>query len=176
MTTTHRLPWHVRAACAGTNTDAFFVGERSTDAVREARAICARCPVRPDCLTAAYAEGDEHTIRAGTTNRERRAFLRKANGNVPLAVVEAVGDTYTLLCHIYEQHTRREGDHVMWTDERHWINVRSKPYTINQLAWIALHRRPAAGRVQRTCDVDGCVARGCLTDTAQRKASLRNAS
>jgi hypothetical protein len=170
--------WQAQAACAapGTNADAFFASERESDLVAEARATCNRCPVRAKCLTSAYTEGEEWGVWGGTTYRERRRFLRNADGQIPRAVIEATGDTYTLLQHIYAQHTRPDGDHVLWTDERHWINVRGKPYTVNQLAWIALHRRPAEGRVQRTCDVDDCVARACLTDGAKRKADLRSAA
>lgn len=170
--------WRERAACAtpGTNTDAFFASERESELVDEARATCNRCPVRANCLTSAYTDREEWGIWGGTTNRERRTYLRKANGNIRFAVVEATGDTYTLLRQLYDQHARPEGDHVLWTDERHWINVRGKPYTVNQLAWIALHRRPAEGRVQRACDIDGCVARACLTDGAKRKEDLRSAA
>jgi WhiB family redox-sensing transcriptional regulator len=170
--------WQDRAACAapGTNADAFFASEREPDLVEEARATCNRCPVRAKCLTEAYTEGDEWGIWGGTTNRERRRFLRNAGGQVRRAVVEATGDTYTLLHQLYAEHTRPEGDHVLWTDERHWFNVRGKPYTVHQLAWLALHRQPSLGRVQRGCEVIGCVAVGCLVDMGQRRVGLRRAS
>lgn len=170
--------WREQAACAapGTNADAFFASEREGDLVDEARAICNRCPVRANCLTDAYAEGAAWGIWGGTTNRERRAYLRKADGNIRFAVVEATGDTYTLLRQIYDQHAQPEGDHVLWTSERHWFNVRGKPYTVHQLAWLALHRQPSLGRVQRACEVTGCVAMGCLVDMGLRRASLRRAS
>ncbi|MFB7440209.1 WhiB family transcriptional regulator [Streptomyces mirabilis] len=166
--------WKDSAACAapGIDPDLFHAGERETEQVDQARAVCNRCPVRAACLTAAYDEGDGWAIRGGLTNRQRNAHLRKAEGNIVRAVTDALEDASVLLRHLYHLHTEPTGDgHLLWTDNRHFINVRGKPYTVHQLAWIAIHGRPSNGHVQRTCDREGCVSEACLADWATRKQS-----
>lgn len=168
--TTRRTPdWRKSAACIGEDPELFHAGERNPTAVEQARTICNRCTERTACLIAAYQEGDEWGIRASLTPRQRNAHLRKAEGNVARAVADALEDTALVLRQIYLAHTRPSGHgHVMWTDTRHFINVRGKPYTVHQLAWIALHGAQPYGHVQRSCDVEGCVAEGCLTDRWMR--------
>jgi WhiB family redox-sensing transcriptional regulator len=45
---------------------------------REAKAVCATCPIRRECLAWALAHNEEHGIWGSTTARER-ARIRKAN-------------------------------------------------------------------------------------------------
>jgi WhiB family redox-sensing transcriptional regulator len=161
--------WRDKAACIGEDPDLFHAGERNPEAVEEARTICGRCTQRTACLIDAYNEQDEWGIRAGFTPRQRGAFLRKADGNTGRAVVIALEDTAAVLRSIYERHAEPRPDgHVLWTDTRHFINVRSKPYTVHQLAWLALYGTAPYGHVQRSCPVEGCVAKGCLTDRFMR--------
>lgn len=73
--------WRERAACAGLNPDAFFplaeVGPAYEASVRAAKAVCARCPVRKQCL--AFAMTDmPYGIAGGFTAEERRALRRAA--------------------------------------------------------------------------------------------------
>jgi WhiB family redox-sensing transcriptional regulator len=164
--------WKDKAACAapGIDPDIFHAGEREPEQVDEARVVCNGCPVRTACLTAAYEEGDMWGIRSGLTPRQRNAHLRKAEGNIARAVTEALDDVTVLLRHLYEVHTQPTGDgHLLWTDNRHFINVRGKPYTVHQLAWLAIHGQPSVGHVQRTCDRESCVSEACLADRATRK-------
>lgn len=171
--------WKDQAACAapGIDPDIFHAGEREPDQVTQARRVCAGCPVRTACLTAGYEEGDGWGIRAGLTPRQRNAQIRKTEGNIARAVTEALDDVTALLRHLYQVHTQPTGDgHLLWTDTRHFINVRNKPYTKHQLAWIALHGQPAYGHVQRTCDREGCVAEACLADRTTRRQATRTAA
>lgn len=74
--------WRDRAGCAGADPDLFFpVGPADEAAVRAAKAICAWCPVRTDCLDYASAHSQKG-IWGGTTEderaRERRLMLRRA--------------------------------------------------------------------------------------------------
>jgi Transcription factor WhiB len=69
-----RPAWHARAACRGMGTDAFF--PRLGETGMEARAICARCPVRRECLATAMND-DERGIWGGQADRDR-AQLRRA--------------------------------------------------------------------------------------------------
>jgi hypothetical protein len=163
--------WKRSAACADKAVDAdiFHAGERDPKATETARTVCNRCPVRTPCLIAAYKEGDEWGIRAGLTPRQRNAHLRKADGNIARAVADALEDTALILGAIYRHHAKPTGDgHVLWTDTRHFINVRNKPYTVHRLAWVALYGVEPIGSVLRSCEVEGCVAKGCLTDRWMR--------
>ena len=66
-------PWMADAACRGL-TDLFFP-ERGGDAVKQAahaKAICAGCPVRTECLDHAIATGERWGIWGGLTADERR--------------------------------------------------------------------------------------------------------
>ncbi|MFF7130031.1 WhiB family transcriptional regulator [Streptomyces sp. NPDC008240] len=170
--TPRKLSWRDAAACASKkiNPDIFHAGEREPAQAEQARTICNGCPVRAACLTDAYEQGDEWAIRGGLTNRQRLYYLRKNDGHVQRAVAEAVNDSTVLIRHIYQQHIRRDGVHVLWTDPRHFINVRSKPYTIHQLAFIALYGVSPVGQVQRMCEQEGCVGKACLTDRRMRDA------
>ncbi|WP_435279118.1 WhiB family transcriptional regulator [Streptomyces sp. 1222.5] len=163
--------WRDTAACTSEDTDPeiFHAGERNTLATELARTVCKRCPARTACLTNAYAEGDAWGIRAGLTPRQRRAALRRNGGNIARAVADALHDTTSLLRNIYHHHAEpARGGHVVWTDRRHQILVRQTVYTPNQLAFQAHYGRPPVGSVQRTCDVDDCVAKACLTDKPMR--------
>lgn len=74
--------WYRRAACRGAPVELFFPDPDARRAeaalVAEAKAICARCPVREACL--AEGMGEEHGIWGGTTPAERRALRREQKG------------------------------------------------------------------------------------------------
>jgi WhiB family redox-sensing transcriptional regulator len=62
---TNRPSWHREALCRGVGTEVFFVGAyQSTD---QARALCAACPVRDECLAALLEDPLTQGIWAGTT-------------------------------------------------------------------------------------------------------------
>jgi WhiB family transcriptional regulator, redox-sensing transcriptional regulator len=72
--------WH-RAACRDEDPELFFpVSEMGPGArqVAQAKAVCARCPVRSECLTYALDNGLDHGIFGGTTEGERRTLFRRA--------------------------------------------------------------------------------------------------
>ena len=70
-----RPAWMDRAACRGMDSATFFPSAgHPTD---EAREVCARCPVRRECLAYAVAE-DLEGVWAGTSKQERRAMRRAA--------------------------------------------------------------------------------------------------
>jgi WhiB family redox-sensing transcriptional regulator len=65
--------WVASAACRGLNPDLFFVERGDTTGYREAKAICATCPVRADCLGYAMASPREaFGIWGGTSEKQRR--------------------------------------------------------------------------------------------------------
>jgi WhiB family redox-sensing transcriptional regulator len=71
------MPWAERGLCTQTDPDLFFP-EKATasyttidgDRMSHAKAICGRCPVRPECLTWAL-DNHEEGIWGGTTTDER---------------------------------------------------------------------------------------------------------
>ncbi len=73
--------WRSRAACRGPATELFFPpnsSERKEERqAREARAkaICAQCGVRQDCLGYALSLREVHGIWGGLTEGERRALV-----------------------------------------------------------------------------------------------------
>jgi len=67
--------WRQRAACLLADPDLFFpvsAAGRSLEQVTRAKAICARCRVRPECLAFALATGQVHGVWGGLTEQERR--------------------------------------------------------------------------------------------------------
>ena len=77
------IGWQHLAACRGEDSTPFFAPgyfeRRSEKNAREAvaKAVCARCPVRPECLEYALAVREGHGIWGGLNEMERRAILRE---------------------------------------------------------------------------------------------------
>lgn len=70
--------WRDRALCAGTATrhfDPWDVPDSMWTAPDDALKLCARCPVRIECLVDAL-QNNEHCVRGGTTKRQRDALKR----------------------------------------------------------------------------------------------------
>ena len=72
--------WYRLAACRGMATGLFFPESAgpAPAVVAEAKAVCARCPVRERCLAVGLRE--EHGIWGGLTAGERRAARRAERG------------------------------------------------------------------------------------------------
>jgi WhiB family transcriptional regulator, redox-sensing transcriptional regulator len=66
--------WMSHGACRGEDPELFFPVTMTGPAlaqVRSAKAVCGRCPVRPDCLSYALVTGQDDGIWGGTTTEER---------------------------------------------------------------------------------------------------------
>jgi WhiB family redox-sensing transcriptional regulator len=78
--------WQDDAACRGPLAEVFYPPsdhERRTErAAREARAkaICASCPVRRDCLDHALTAGEWHGVWGGLNEAERRGLAPLRRG------------------------------------------------------------------------------------------------
>jgi WhiB family redox-sensing transcriptional regulator len=77
------IGWQFSAACRGTDTALFFApnyferkGEKDGREAR-AKAICARCPVRIECLEYALKIREPHGVWGGMNEVERRTLLRE---------------------------------------------------------------------------------------------------
>ena len=77
-----RPAWQLRAACLGVGADVFFI-ERGGGAQKQAamaKAVCAACPVRAECLEYGLSlpEPERHYgIWGGLTEKERRKLRRE---------------------------------------------------------------------------------------------------
>ena len=68
--------WRSAAACRSADPDLFFpisASGRALEQVAEAKAICARCPVRRQCLAFALRTRQAYGIWGGRTEEERAA-------------------------------------------------------------------------------------------------------
>ena len=87
------LSWMDRAACLTDDVRAaiamFFSYDMETR--RQAKAICASCPVRDECLDTAMANREEHGVWGGLDETERRTLRnrrRKAGSNLRARVLD----------------------------------------------------------------------------------------
>ena len=95
----NRASWWSRAACATADPDLFFPISHSGPAVRQvmrAKAICARCDIRRECLRYALSAGSIQGVWGGMTEAERRRLQRQRrradvldSARVPVRVPEA---------------------------------------------------------------------------------------
>ena len=69
------LSWQDYANCRGADADLFFP-ERGAS-TRKAKAICAACDVRQECLDYAITSGEKFGIWGGMSERERRRVRRQ---------------------------------------------------------------------------------------------------
>ena len=85
-----RRDWRAQAACIGTNPELFFpvaeAGPVLDAQVAAAKAVCARCPVRAECLTEALAR-IPHGIAGGLTEDERRTLRHRGRQDCTPAAV-----------------------------------------------------------------------------------------
>lgn len=76
--------WRDRAACRGVDSELFFPTAESgpvrTTQVAAAKAVCARCPVRGECLDEALAR-IPYGVAGGLTEHERRTLRRSASAS-----------------------------------------------------------------------------------------------
>ncbi len=75
-------PWKANGHCVGVDPALFYSEDRGAKGRADAaaaRAICAGCPVRLECLAFALANGEEFGIWGGATERERRFMRRMLN-------------------------------------------------------------------------------------------------
>lgn len=78
--------WMDEAACGYADVDPDWFHPETTSSgrvegwtltERRAKAVCATCPVRSQCLTFMYETGETPSIWGGTTARERRAVAHR---------------------------------------------------------------------------------------------------
>jgi WhiB family redox-sensing transcriptional regulator len=88
MNRTSRLPgtladawdWQLRGACRGRDSSQFFrpddePGPAHTHRESDAKALCATCPVRPECAAHALVTREPYGVWGGFSSRERMRLL-----------------------------------------------------------------------------------------------------
>jgi WhiB family redox-sensing transcriptional regulator len=81
--------WRMNAACRGLDADLFFspdtfeTKQEKDDREAQAKAVCARCEVREQCLEYALEAGERYGIWGGLDELERRAFQRRRRSLLP---------------------------------------------------------------------------------------------
>jgi WhiB family redox-sensing transcriptional regulator len=85
--TDNRAGWWSLGACLSADPDLFFPITESGPARRQvtaAKAVCAGCQVREQCLSYALAAGPIYGVWGGTSEEERRALGRRESpGHAP---------------------------------------------------------------------------------------------
>lgn len=67
--------WQDRGLCAEVDPDLFFPEKGGS--VREAKRVCARCPVRVECLEEALANDERFGVWGGLSETDRRRLRRR---------------------------------------------------------------------------------------------------
>ncbi|MFJ4689252.1 WhiB family transcriptional regulator [Streptomyces sp. NPDC088789] len=75
--------WHARSACRGLDpTEAdrlFFPTPRDHRAITQAKALCARCPVKKDCFNSALEHGTKEGIWGGLTEKQLTKWRKETS-------------------------------------------------------------------------------------------------
>ncbi|MGQ0849270.1 MAG: WhiB family transcriptional regulator [Actinomycetota bacterium] len=75
--TTDLIAWREAAACRTTPGVDFFPSPEDVQAIGQAKAVCATCPVAEECLTYALETRQAEGIWGGHTPKERVKIRRK---------------------------------------------------------------------------------------------------
>lgn len=85
--------WWDAAECLWEDPELFFpdgsLGRTARNLAAIARTVCARCPVREECLRMALELGAEFGVWGGTTPEERRRMARATAGRRTRELFEA---------------------------------------------------------------------------------------
>jgi WhiB family redox-sensing transcriptional regulator len=68
------LTWQQNAVCAEVGSELFFAEKGEAWHVKQAKKLCAGCPVRQECLEYALENGERFGVWGGLSERQRRAL------------------------------------------------------------------------------------------------------
>lgn len=83
--------WRRRAACRGMEPDLWFPHSEQPEDEAPAKAVCATCPVRLDCLEFALVTRQDDGVWGGVGPRERRRMVKRAGWRERLAEMREAG-------------------------------------------------------------------------------------
>ncbi len=72
---TTALSWAQTAACTGLESTIFYPA--TDEEADTAKAVCAECPVRMDCLEHAIMRREHNGVWGGATEKERQRIIRR---------------------------------------------------------------------------------------------------
>lgn len=136
---------------------------RSTADERQAKKICARCPVMDTCRDWAIETRQTHGVWGGLSEHDRasiRRLGRLPKKHTPIQAFASIQDAYEAL-------TQKDGRHVIWAGGNE-VRIGSVRMSPNQVAWRATRSVAPVGRVFTDCETDGCVRH--LNDQVIRQA------
>jgi WhiB family redox-sensing transcriptional regulator len=107
---TQETDWAAKGVCRSLDPDTLFV---EGAAQNRAKAVCASCPVRTQCLAYALDFKIEHGVWEGLTERDRRALLRRRpNVTSWRDLLEAARAAHADLAQIHAPRNRRTAELV----------------------------------------------------------------
>lgn len=162
--------WRLRAACRAIAPDVMFP-DNDAFLINEARKICKVCPVRLECLTEAFAVGESHGVRGGTTPRDRKRIAERVEQGASLAAeLRRAAQPHELdLGRELDKRTEDGPDgHTRWLLRSTTLCLGGRIYTPMQLAFAVGYDRRPKGTVRAACGVIGCVTPDHLTDEVLR--------
>lgn len=68
--------WREQALCAQADPEAWF--PEKGHSTKDAKRVCARCPVKAECLEDALARDEPFGVRGGLSERQRRRLKHQA--------------------------------------------------------------------------------------------------
>ena len=122
-------PWEHEAACIGKPPEIFFSVVYSD--IKEAKAVCAECPVRLTCLTKSLERQDRFGVFGGVDHYERRRALQINNEGHATALVKPIR------CPIC-----RSENLVVNKKRRSWMSVTCAPCSLTWVAKRVVPRKP----------------------------------
>lgn len=85
--------WHERALCRQVDPELFYPEKGSgVSAVRQAKRICDRCEVKPQCGAYAIEHAETYGVWGGTSETERRRIRGLARAREARLLREAEGE------------------------------------------------------------------------------------
>lgn len=169
------MKWQLQGACLGKN-DAMFPDNNHTG-IAAAKKVCGGCPVRTACLIDALDTGDnEYGIRGALKPEERRAVhaITRDRHRQPHILAAAImqvlhpGSAGRTLREVFDTHlVPLPGGHLRCRCG-HNMSYQGRTYSANWVSWTLDRGREPVGQVRRMCQVEGCVAPGCLADNVER--------
>jgi hypothetical protein len=168
--------WRDDAACRTEDPDLFHpAGTTGPYAlqIKEAKAVCARCPVIGDCLNYAFTAGIDSGIFGGLTEQERRS-TRRASQRRKISVQEAKArrtaraSRPTTMRGIFNASaTPLPNGHAGWTGPRQ-IKFEGRTFTPKRFVFILDRGRVPDGLVTSECGITSCILPAHLKDQQER--------
>lgn len=154
--------WQAHGLCRDRKDDLFFPdGETSPAAIaqiNEAKRICRRCPVMPDCQDWALENGESDGVWGGLSEADRRSIHRQAarTGGPVQEIAPSPPARYATIAGALAARSNVVDGHSMWAGSPHFT-IDGVRHTARRAAFQELHGRPPVGQVNNTCDRTGCI-------------------